>query len=365
MRVLPSLCLTITFGLLTLGVACTPSPASPAPTSEAAATPLSPTAAPVVAVTPTVTMNLPVVVNTLLTPLPTAWDFDRIVVGEAGDPPYEMGTVLMAEVLSLPAGGYRLFFNYSTGPGQDHIGYADSADGATWNFLGDVLQGSADPASPFFVFGGPRVVPLPGGGYRMYLRASPQVPQGQPPQYQIYSAISTDGVSFTMESGVRIPINTTDPNSPFSLAGHGAFYVLPDGRYAAFISADPVGQPGPSDLFWAVSTDGLTWGGYILMYPDFHDPVVIKRQGHYYMFGKLLAQGLYYGTSADGIAWPQTSNLQYLNFYDAQGADVSDDVGDVGAMLAPDGQTLWLLSNWGRDQQPGALSSAIALFKPR
>jgi hypothetical protein len=351
--------------LLPLGVwsaACDLAPVGPAPL-EATRAPQATAHLPD-AVTPTVTVSVPLVINAPLVELPTTWNFDRVVVGSVAEPPYPLGTVLMAEVWPKPSGGYRLFFNHSTAPGQDAVGYADSADAATWTYLGDVLSGSADPASPFYIFGGARVVPAM-GGYRMYLRASPQVPQGQPPKYQIYSAFSSDGLSFTMESGVRIPINTTDPTSPFSLAGHGAFYVLPDGRYAAFISADPVGQPGPSDLYWAVSNDGVTWGGYTLMYPDYHDPVVIKRNGQYYLVANWLAQGAFYGASADGVTWPAPSGLQYLNFYDAQGVDVSDDVGDIGAMIAPNGQDLWLLSNWGRQQQPGAMSSAIALFKPR
>jgi hypothetical protein len=38
-------------------------------------------------------------------------------------------------------------------------------------------------------------------------------------------------------------------------------------------------------------------------------------------------------------------------------------VGDVGAYVAPDGE-IWILSNWGRVQERGSVSTAIARFVP-
>lgn len=64
-------------------------------------------------------------------------------------------------------------------------------------------------------------------------------------------------VIFTVEDGVRISISPDDPSSPFTLAGHGAFYRVVDGGYVGIIGADPLNAQGPSDL---CSSGALTTG---------------------------------------------------------------------------------------------------------
>jgi hypothetical protein len=64
-------------------------------------------------------------------------------------------------------------------------------------------------------------------------------PQGQ---NTIYSAVSSDGVNFTLESGTRFTLaNVYDPN----------VVVLPDGRYRMYLNM--------ADIVSATSSDGLTF----------------------------------------------------------------------------------------------------------
>jgi hypothetical protein len=301
-------------------------------------------------------------------PLSAVWKWGGLAVGTTdppppGGPPPTPQSLLMAEVIARPQGGFRMFYNLSRGAGREWIAYADSDDGESWTVRGEVLESDTQPTDPRYVMGGARVVRLRDGRYRMYLRASPEHRAGEPPRYKIYSALSADGEHFSMEPGVRIDISPDDPSSPLVLAGHGAFYGLPDGRFAGIISANPVGDRGPSDLFICQSADGLSWAGCTRLYDDFHDPVVVKRGGTYYLIAKLLDQATYYGMSSDGINWPSRDGLMRLSFFDAESRDVSGHVGDVGAFVAPDGE-IWMLSNWGRVQDRGSVSTAIARFVP-
>lgn len=344
-----------------LFTACTNIPTQAPVTTQAPPTTFPPTSAP-----PTQSEILPTRPPTSQAApaldLSQAWAYGGLVVGTV-DGPNTLGSLLMPEVFKFPDGVYRLYFNRSEGPGQDSIAYAESLDAVTWEFKGTIFTSDSDPAAPFYIMGGPRLVALPNGQYRMYFRAAPAHTQGTPPLYQTYSALSPDGVNFTLEAGVRISIAPADPNSPFSLAGHGAFFTLPDGTFGTILSADPVGVRGPSDLFLGFSKDGLTWGDFTLLYEDLHDPVVIKQHDQYYVFATLLDKATYVGVSSDGRTWPALAGLMALTFYDEAQADVSAHVGDVGALIAPNNE-IWLLSNWNKERRPGAVSTAIAWFRP-
>jgi hypothetical protein len=89
------------------------------------------------------------------------------------------------------------------------------------------------------------VVALDNGGYRMYFGAEPEV-QGF--QGQIYSAVSRDGLDWTMEDGVRM----LDASFPDVVR-------LPDGRWRMYYQgAGAGGEPG-NGIASAVSDDGVNW----------------------------------------------------------------------------------------------------------
>ena len=96
------------------------------------------------------------------------------------------------------------------------------------------------------------VARLNDGRYRMFLGA---IPGGFA---YMYSAISTDGVKFTLEGGTRI--TTVEPSPGFNISvGHPFVMRLDDGRLRMFGHNSPV-PSGAMAIYSLVSTDeGLTW----------------------------------------------------------------------------------------------------------
>ncbi|MBI3985552.1 MAG: hypothetical protein HY343_01415 [Lentisphaerae bacterium] len=293
--------------------------------------------------------------------LPTVWDYKTLCVGRYNTGTGTVGTV-MSDVIRLSNGTYRLYFNRSGGPSNEHISVAYSSNGLGWTYGGDLVDSSPDPTNAFFSIGGPRVLALSNGTYRMYVRATPDH-GNQAAQYRTYSFISTNSLSFTQEPGIRIPIATDDPASPFSLAGHGAYFQLSNGTFACIISANATNDPAASDLFLGLSPDGLTWGDFRLLYTDFHDPVVFRFNNQFYFIAKYLREAICVGSSSDGTNWPSESSLVELNFYAADGTNITEFIGDVGAAVSPEGE-IWVFSNWIPERRHDAGSIALARFDP-
>lgn len=286
---------------------------------------------------------------------PEAWVLERQVVGvEAGNETRD-GSILMADVVPAPGGGLRMYYNKSSRDGSE-IRCADSRDGVRWEAMGTVLRGAKEQTARTFLLGGPRVVALADGRFRMYTRCSPFVAEGAAPAYHVLSAISSDGLKFTPEPGVRIEIRPHDPKSILSLAGHGAFYALEDGTWAAIFSADPAAEKGPSDLYLATSPDGLAWSGFKLLYRDCHDPSVIRHGGKFHVYAMYLRAYAFHAVSEDGRTWPERAAV--LDLRDERGRDLlANNAGDFCAALDPDG-SVRLYCNFGTP------SSAIVRLRP-
>lgn len=282
------------------------------------------------------------------------WKFKGYCVGEkAGNEPSRSGSVLMPNILQLDGGGYRMYYNKSI-PGQNQIKYAESTDGLNWTVKGVALQGSSNPQDRTYILGGPSVVKVD-GGYRMYYRCSPEQERGTAPKLHIRSAFSTDGINFK-EEGIRIEIKSADPSSSLELAGHGSFYRVKDGTFAAIFSANADARQ-PSDLYSATSKDGLVWGNFKKLYTGFHDPTVVIKDGKYYLYGMYLHFYHARVISDDGVNWP--AQMEKILLTDSTGVDLTEarvGVGDLGAGLSPDGQ-IRLYTNYGNP------SSDIVVFE--
>lgn len=107
---------------------------------------------------------------------------------------------------------YFVDFSRVTGPGTEGISVATSIDGINWSEAQQVIieeklnRGAAvDPS----------VVELPDGRIRMYFFGSDITsgdPASQPGEHKIYSAISSDGINFIVEEGIRFQMQEiTDP----------------------------------------------------------------------------------------------------------------------------------------------------------
>lgn len=129
---------------------------------------------------------------------------------------------------------YWVDFSTATGPNTEKIGVARSTDGAAWEMLGTVNFtgiGSMTPVDP-------DAMELPDGRLRMYFYDI----AGTPGQNTIYSAVSTDGLNYALESGARLTLaDIYDPN----------VVLLPDGRYRMYLNRQ--------DIISATSNDGLTF----------------------------------------------------------------------------------------------------------
>ena len=244
-------------------------------------------------------------------------------------------------------------------PTQSSIKRATSLDGLTWNVSDTVLQGSATTSDQDFVIGGASAVKISNNRLRVYFRAAPQHSGAAAPLYQIFSAVSSDGISFTRESGTRIANDTYDSSAKFSLAGHGSFFKAAT-RYSGLFSANLSGQSSiPSDIYSTRSKDGLRWGSFKKLYEGSHDPTVLKVNGKYLVYASHLNSGFKKGKSNDGIKWPK--RLTDIKLIDQDGSTLSEEtagVADLGIGLSPDG-TLRLYSNYGRPSQNIAIYEKV------
>lgn len=277
---------------------------------------------------------------------PQYWQFDSYILGHSNEEERESGSILMPNSLTDGSNGYYLYYTASN-PGSDEIHVAHSTDGESWTLLGTAIAGANDPEDPEYIFGGASVVKLSDGRARMYYRCSVKTERGTPPLYTVRSAISSDLVNFTRESGVRINIKQYDSSSRLGLAGHGSFYQLNDGTFAAIFSGNAYGEERqPSSLYLATSSDGLSWGNFKKLYGAWHDPVVKKIGNSYVLYAYYLNKAYGMATSRDGTTWPRALTRVYL--LDEDGEPLSDrsGAGDFGLMVKSDG-TPALLANFG------------------
>jgi hypothetical protein len=115
-----------------------------------------------------------------------------------------------------------------------NVSSAVSSDGLTWTVEDGIRYG--DPA-----IGSIRATALPTGGYRLYY---PTASGG------ITSAFSGDGLTFSSEGPVTITVDATAPWGPATAA-----YV--NGQFHMVLTRAP--STGVSELWHAVSSDGRTW----------------------------------------------------------------------------------------------------------
>ena len=190
-----------------------------------------------------------------------------------------------ARVVPLDGGGWRLFFTAAEG-----IDSATSSDGL--NFVRDPGTRITYAQAGVMSMTVGSVVRVTGSGYRMYFSSAPAFGGDQPrqPDY-IVSATSTDLLKWTMDPGVRIgpgaPTLTGSAVHPFALANrNGSVTLLYEGQ-----RGEP---PAHLGFFYSTSRDGLTFSKETvadLAWDHAHqgtipgDPDVIPRpDGSYLMY---------------------------------------------------------------------------------
>ncbi len=152
--------------------------------------------------------------------------------------------MLLAEAASVPdvirtnsgeVWAYWVDFTDFTGPNKEKIGIARSRDnGTTWEMLGNANFTGLGDIVPV----DPDAFELPDGRIRLYFYDIAVRQLSHP----IYSAISDDGINFTLEDGERIWMdNIYDPD----------VIQLPEGGYRMYLNS--------GDILSASSSDGLNF----------------------------------------------------------------------------------------------------------
>lgn len=158
-------------------------------------------------------------------------------------------------VVPLPGGGMRMYYTQILPRAGFPAGASDydnattrilsarSADGRAWTPEPGVRLGPEEGGAGLFRVVSPEVVPVPGGDgrLRMYFQSSPG-PQSVPSP--IRSAVSVDGLAWTVEAGVRLGEDGRNYYSP-------RVVFLDDGRCRLYCGARVQGG-----IVSAVSKDG-------------------------------------------------------------------------------------------------------------
>jgi hypothetical protein len=284
------------------------------------------------------------------------WQQYGIAVGEvAGNLPAETGTLIMPEVVRVSPTLYRMYYAArALGQSGGDIWVAESSDATTWQVRGKVLAGNTAADDHEYVVNAPSILLLPDGRWRLYYNGSPAYDDvSVSPRFQMFSAISADGINFTRE-GVRIPRQEFDSTAVMKGAAHGRIRRIGNGDYMAYIGGNRANNQ--IGVFMLRSSDGLSFDSPQLLIPDAHDPVVVQVNGQYLMYadpsinagvGTSAPNGVM-GTSADGINWTISSdpvifsdrNGVHLNFGGTQPA-----ISDLGAVVLTNGN-LRIFSNY-------------------
>ncbi len=277
---------------------------------------------------------------------PTEFVFEDYAIGENTGLDLTGLSVIMANVIELKNGDYRMYFTV-TSPDYTEIRYTDSTDAINWEGQGVSLTHVSDTTDREFIVGGPSVIALPNGGYRMYYRTSEKTPEDEQPNYHIRSAISDDGTAFTREKDIVMDIQDYDPDSNFHLIGHTKFFINQEGTYVGILTANFVGDNGPSDIMVTTSPDGLNWGEPEVLFKDWHDPAVVYYEGQYLMYATYLLEKQAVAVSKDGITW--SKEMTPITFTSTDGIPLiigEDGMGDLDAFVTKSGE-LFLYSNFG------------------
>ncbi len=212
-------------------------------------------------------------------------------------------------------------FETFTDPGTEQIAYARSTDnGETWSERAAIIiEGDDDVGTAV----DPSLVELSDGRLRMYFYGA-QFAVGDPSRMEgennFYSALSSDGVHFTVEDGVRFTAEKiTDPD-----------VIEHNGSWIMYISK------GPETLI-ATSNDGLTFsleeatwagGGVPGAYVDAENMV------HLYGCGK---EGIATQESADGVTFDELTQPEAALRSEDTATPI---ICDPSPVLLPDGDVL-------------------------
>ncbi len=153
-------------------------------------------------------------------------------------------------IVESPTGGYRMFARSDT-----EIFSATSDDGATWTEESGTRLDVADMGLDSTT--GPSVALLPDGDYRMYFSPEPTNCGQEGVSNDIYSATSTDQITWTADDGARLgdDIESRCMNKPIAITETDGSITL----FYHVYSRTGSGDTYEGMVYYANSSDGLTF----------------------------------------------------------------------------------------------------------
>ena len=174
------------------------------------------------------------------------------------DTPLDATKILTPNVIRLPGSGYRMYYT-GLGPGRpvaEAVGYilsAQSEDAVAWTKEPGIRLDVHSPHATRRVLC-PDVIPLAEGGYRMYYEA--RTAEGPT---TVLSAVSTDGLDWQPEPGIRFGDGEWSYGSPRGLYSEGGKGGRLRYRLYCHHYSHPL-EPGlgsQNHIVSAISEDGL------------------------------------------------------------------------------------------------------------
>ena len=253
-------------------------------------------------------------------------------------------------IVPLIDGDYRIYW---TSPSLNGIGSGTTPDGLLFNVDEGARLVNAGSGQPDCTISKPWVIQL-ANSYRMYYEGRSEPCNVNPPSAltagtRIFSAYSSDGRSFTRETGVRIDTGAT---TGLSAAGHGRVIQKDDGSYRMYFTALRSGKENLPIILSASSIDGLLW----LIDPqpvleNAHDPTVIQIESTFYLYVDYMTTTMLVLESADAITFTPTA---WAEFYDNKGQRI-EGVSNADIFATLEGQLLLYAS--------GQATNGVAVFK--
>ncbi len=268
--------------------------------------------------------------------VPISWQFSNDMA-IAMSPGF---SVVAPDIVKIDSSNYRIYFSIN----EEGIGSAVSTDARSWTVEDGVrLASRGVDGEEDYKVSHPWVIKYDDETFRMYYVSTLSADGAETGVSLIKSAISSDGLTFTRESGSRIGIND---DMGLSGAAHGRIFCKDNGTYVMLFSANKVGSDGPSSIMLATSNDGLS---FTLendeLFKNCHDPCIIElTDGRWAAVFRHLLKSSLISYSSDGISWTKP---EPLSFYDSSGTLLTGDtegVEDPCLLRMPDG-TIGMYAN--------------------
>ena len=263
------------------------------------------------------------------------------------------------EVVQLADGRYRMYYEYQEEGQLKSIYSLISSDGLTWEPETGVRVSDANM---------PSIVQLPDGRWRLYFNAAAQGGFG--------SALSEDGLNFIKEDGLRLTASGVG-HETYGIR-HPSVIRLDDGMYRMYYDARQAPETNERILS-AISIDGLTWAkeaGVRIDYASFANcdsittPDVIKTSdGYTRLYFKVIpplgggvTQGIYSALSADGLTFSVMPGPEIAEFVvDGQRYHIQDPT----LVSIPTGLRMYYwIGMWGTLPLSGVYSATTSLVTP-